>query len=99
MKNQGNNNAAYFMLECRAQPICSEIPYAHFTICRASDDCACTSRSDGCARAISSADDVDEDDSLDTVLFGMAAESREDLPLAQADNADTTIRSTNNGDS
>jgi hypothetical protein len=87
------------MLECRAQPIGAKIPYAHFTICRASDDCACTNRSDGCARAINSADDVDKDDGLDTVLLGVAAEGRDDLPLAQADNAYSTIRSANNGNS
>lgn len=86
------------MLERRAQPIRVEIPYAHFTVRRAGDDCACAGRSDGCARAISNADDIDKDDCLDALVFGMAAEGRDDLPFAQADNADTAIRSTDNGD-
>ena len=85
------------MLERCAQPIGAEIPYAHFTICCASDDCACASRSDGCAGAINSADDINENNSLDTLLLGMAAEGGNDLALAQADNADTTIRPTDNG--
>ena len=87
------------MLECRAQPIRAEIPYTHFTICRASDDCACASRSDRCARAINSTDKVDKNDSLDTVLLGMAAKGGDNLTLAQTDNADTAIRSANNGNS
>lgn len=87
------------MLECRAQPIRAEVPYAHFTIRRASDDCACASRSDRCARAIRSADDVDKDNSLDTVLLGMAAKGGDNFTLAQTDNADAAIRSTDNGNS
>ncbi len=72
------------MLERRAQPIRTEIPYAYVTICPASDDCARASQSGRGARAIGSADDIDEDDSFDTLITRMAAEGGDNLPLAKA---------------
>jgi hypothetical protein len=62
------------MLKLRAQPIRVEIPNAYFAVRRTGNDCTRASRPDGCARAVSNADDVYKDDSLHALAIGVATQ-------------------------
>jgi hypothetical protein len=70
------------VFELGAQSIRIEIPDAYFAIRRTSNDCTRASRSDGCVRAISTADDVYKDDSLHALAVGVATQGWDDLALA-----------------
>ena len=81
------------MLKRRAQPIRFEIPDAHFAVRRTSDDRVCAGRAiDGAT------DDVDKRNGFHALAVRVAAQGRDDLALAQADDADPAFRAADDGD-
>ncbi len=71
-KSRGKR-VAYFVLERRAQAARVEVPDAHLAICRSCDDRACPGRPNGRARAISGANDTDEDDGFHALAICVTA--------------------------
>ena len=88
----------YFMFERRAQPIRFEIPDAHLAVRRTGDDRVGAGRPSRCARAVDGADDIDKSNGLYALALRVAAQRRDDLALAQADDADAAFRAADDGD-
>ena len=85
------------MLERRAQPIRFEIPDAHLAVCRAGDGRVRAGRSSRCARAIDGTDDVDKETDFEALAVHVAAQGRDDLALAQADEPDAAFCAAHDG--
>ena len=80
------------MFECRAQPIRFEIPDAHLAVRRTSDDRVCAGRA-----VDDTTDNVDKSNGFYALAVRVAAQGRDDLALAQADDADAAFCAADDG--